>query len=620
MTYVLAQLASLGALVAAFGIGGVALERVLPGASLPPELRVLARCVLGVVLWMLALFALACLGGLGPAGIAGVAIACALAFAVTRRRGGAAPIPRPAWGLRFLAAAALASLPLWLLALSWSVSWDAGAYHLTLPRLYLAAGGFVPVPGSVYSNWPLSTELLYAAALAIGEHPVAKLLHGVFGLATLWAVWLGARGVRREAAGWIAAALVLASPLVLFEWSVAYVDLAYAFFFCAGLVFVARWRSGEDDAHAALWLAGLCGGALTGVKLSGVLGAVALFAAVLGPLLARAARGEARGALSDALRFATPVLLLWLPWLVKSAAYTGNPVYPLLFDLFGGPDWSGRLSAQFLAWQRSIGMGRGISDTLLLPLRVTLEGGPDYAHFGGVIGAYWLLALPLAWPGRKLPLVRVAMLASGAYFALWALGSQQARFLIPILPALALGGAIGASEGLARLGDVRLRRAGTALLALGAAGLALHALSAPAARARELLPRLAAGREALRAAALRPIHHFVATLPADAKLLLMNTNQGFFLARDYRADSFFEASQIADGLRGVETAEQARDRLVAQGFTHVLRARIDWGIDWPPGLVALLRDRELAPRRFRSPDGSVEVFELARPAAKDPDR
>jgi len=350
------------------------------------------------------------------------------------------------------------------------------------------------------------------------------------------------------------------------------------------------------------------------VKLSGVLGAAALCAALLGPLLARVARGESRSAASDALCFATPVLLLWLPWLVKSAAYTGNPVYPLFFDLFGGPDWSERLSARFFAWQRSIGMGRGALDTLLLPLRVALEGGPDYAHFGGVIGAYWLGVLPLAWPARRLPLVRVALLASGAYFALWALGSQQARFLIPILPALALCGALGAWEMLGRLGDARLRRAAGALLALVAAGLALHALRAPALRARELLPRLGAGESALRNAALQPVHHFVATLPADAKLLLMNTNQGFFLARSYEADSFFEASQIADALRGVDTAEQARDRLVARGFTHVLRARIDWGIDWPAGLVALLRDPDLAPRRFRSPDGSVEVFELTRPA------
>ena len=46
--------------------------------------------------------------------------------------------------------------------------------------------------------------------------------------------------------------------------------------------------------------------------------------------------------------------------------------------------------------------------------------------------------------------------------------------------------------------------------------------------------------------------------PADAKLMLLNTNHGFFCHRDFVADSFFEASQInalflgADGKKGID--------------------------------------------------------------------
>lgn len=613
MTYVLAQLAPFGALVAAFGIGGFALERAWPGARLPPDLRALARAVLGVVGWMLALFALACVGALGSVGVLGLGLACVLGAGVARwRLGSPERAPPGTHGVRFVAVALLLCLPVWGPALSWQVSWDASTYHLTLPRLYLAAGGFVPVSGNVYSNWPLATELLYAAALALGSHPAAKLLHGAFGLATLWVLWLGARREGRETAGWIAAPLVLASPVVMFEWGVAYVDLAYAFFFSAGLLFVARWREGSVDATKTLWLAGLCGGALAGVKLSGVLGAAALFAAMLPTLASRVAKGHGRAAGADALRFGLPVLLLWLPWLAKSALYTGNPVYPLLFGTFGGPDWSDRLSEQFFAWQRSIGMGRGVLDTLLLPLRVTLQAGPGYAEFAGRIGAHWLVALPLFWPARRHALARVALLASAAYFVLWALGSQQARFLVPILPPLALCAGLGVMEGLSRLREARLRRAATAALLALLLLFALHAMRFHAAGALDLLRRLSAGGEAaLRADAVHPVHAFVATLPPDAKLLLLNTNQGYFLARDYQADSFFEASQIADWLRSADTAAEAHRRLRERGFSHVLLARRGWGIAWPAGLVALLGDPALAPRRFGSRDG-FEVFELAR--------
>jgi hypothetical protein len=628
MTYVLAHLVPLGALVAAVGMGGFALERLLArrlpaeaagDAPLPRELRALLRAVLGVVLWMAVLFALACAGALGRWTVWGLAAACAAGAAWAWPRREPAGSPREPGAVAFVAVALLFTLPLSLVALSWDVSWDASTYHLTLPRLWVEAGGFTAPPGNVYARWPLATELLYAAALAVADHPVAKALHGAFGLATLWALWVGARSFDREAAAWIAAPLVLASPVVLLEWSIAYVDLAYAFFFLAGLLFVARWRETRGADRRALVWAGVCGGALAGVKVNGVVGAAALGMSLLPALAAQVRRGGGRGALADAARFALPVLVLWLPWLARTALLTGNPLYPLFFDVFGGPDWSPRLAEQFLAWQRSIGMGREPLDYLLLPWRVATRGGPGYAAFDGAIGAHWLAVVPLALLGWRRPLVRSALLACAVYFALWALGSQQARFLVPILPPLALAGAIGTLEGVDALTrDERLRLGAAAGIAALAGALALHSMQTPTGRAITLLPRFAHDGAELKAAAIHPVHRFVATLPPDAKLLLMNTNQGFFLSRPYEADSFFEASQIADRMRDAHGADEAHAQLVSRGITHVLRARRSWGIDWPEGLSALLADEELARRRFRSDDGRYEIFALAPRPAPDP--
>jgi hypothetical protein len=600
VSYALAHLAALGALAAAIGLGGYALERAwLRDRDAP--LRALARPVLGVSFWIAALFAVAAIGVLGTPAVVALGLVSALAAARARVLFGASP-PGESGSVRFAGVLLLATSPLLLAALSQEVSWDASTYHLTLPKRYLAAGGFVPVPMNVYSHWPLGTELLYAAALALSDHAVAKALHAGFGLATLWAAWLGAKHFHREPSGWLAAPLVLASPVVLFEWSVAYVDLSYAFFFLAGLLFATHWRA--SGARESVWLAGLCGGALASVKLSGLLGAVAIGAVLLPGLLR-----DRRGALGHALRFGTPVLLLWLPWLARAALATGNPVYPLAYAVFGGPDWSATLSEQFADWQRSIGMGRGPLDYALLPLRVIVDGGPSYDRFQGVIGLHWLAVVPLAFAGRRHLLVRTSLTASGVYFALWALGSQQMRFLIPILAPLALAGSVGAVELTGHLSGPHARRA-IALLGLLAALLAGTAARQPFARALALLPTFAEGPDALREAARQPVHRFVENLPPEAVLLLLDTNQGFFLERPYLADSFFEASQIADWLRDVDGAEAARARLVERGVTHVLRANLSWGIDWPAGLSALLGDPELAPRRYRADDGRFEIFEL----------
>ena len=287
MSYVLAHLAATGVLAAAFGLGGYAIARALHGGREPKALRPLARLVLGVVAFMLVLFALACVGALGPATVVALGAACAVAAAIGRARfGPAAAGTRGSNGAAFALAAALVTSPLLLIALSQQVSWDASTYHLTLPKRFLEAGGFVHVPMSVYAVWPLGSELLYAAAMAISDHASAKALHACFGLATLWAAWLGARQFHHSESGWLAAWPVLASPVVLFEWSVAYVDLAYAFFFLAGLLFATHWRASEGRAHDALWLAGLCGGALASIKVTGPLGALAIGAVLVPTLVA----------------------------------------------------------------------------------------------------------------------------------------------------------------------------------------------------------------------------------------------------------------------------------------------------------------------------------------------
>jgi len=616
MSDLLAHLFALGSLAAAFGLCGTALERAFFREAALDGLRPLARAALGVLAWMVMLFALAAVGALTIRWILGLACASAIAAGLAWARWGGGGPPR-ATGAGFAGVALALTSPFLVLALRPQVSWDASAYHLSLARRFLAAGGFEPVPLNVYAHWPLATELLFAAAMAIQDYTLAKALHYGFGLATLWALYLGARTFHRRQSGWLAAPLVLANPVLLFELSIAYVDLAYAFFFLCGVLFVARWRSEGGDARRSLCLAGLCAGGLAGLKVTGILGAAAIGCLVLPRIVARLRARDARGGAGLALAFGLPVALLWLPWLVKAAVVTGNPVYPLLYGTFGGPDWSPALAEQFAGWQRGIGMGRSALDYALLPLRVILSGGPGYDRFAGEIGVQWIVLVPLAIAFHRQPLVRAALAGSGIYFALWSLGSQQMRFLIPVLPPLALAAAIAVDEAVARaadavpgLRDPRRRRALELALLAAATGLALHTARRPLTRAFEVLPRLLDQKQALQVEARTSADRFVASLPQDARLLLLNTNQGFFLERNYLADSFFEASQIADWLGRARSAGEVHTALRERGVTHVLIEHRDWGIAWPAGLEALLADPDRLARRFRSLDGRFEIFEL----------
>ncbi len=622
MYEVLAHAAALAGLVALLFLPGYALERQLLREADLAGLRAPARAVLGIATWMLALFALACLGALRPAPLAAVSIAFAALAAGARLRQGPAAAAEPL-GLPFLAAAGLATAPFWIGALDYRVAWDAGAYHLALPQRYVAAGGFTPIPLNVYAIWPHATELLFALALWLRDPALATALHAAFGALALWTAYLACRAAGRPLSGWIAAPLALANPVFLFELGVAYVDLVLAFFFSAGIVFLARALRSRVPELGALAIAGVCAGALAAVKLNGVLLAAAIAALSIPRAISLARSGEFRALRGSALAFGAPLAALWLPWVARSAWLTGDPFYPLLFSIFGGPDWSAALSAQFARWQRNIGMGRGALDYALLPLRVLLEGGQDYGHFAGRLGAHWLALIPLALAGaRREPLARAALGASGLYFALWALGSQQLRFLVPILVPLGIAAGLALEHGANRIAALwpraRIRSLRAVATAVAIAPLCVFGRD-HLAGAFASLDTLRLDAELRRAASSEPHWRWAnAALPASARVLLLDTNQSFFLEREALADSFFEASQIADWLGSAQTPEQLHARLAQRGVTHLLRdRRRDWGIRWPPALLALLADPTHSALLYRSADARVEVFELESSAAED---
>ncbi|HVS64616.1 MAG TPA: hypothetical protein VMT85_14060 [Thermoanaerobaculia bacterium] len=605
---------------------------------------------LGTAAWIVLLFALAAAGALSRAPILALAIALpALGLALEGRRLASrspgpgpepwkavapneGPEPRPAARLALaLAAVAVTAAVLGVLAraLIPDVSWDADVYHLTVPRIYLEHGGFVRIPFNVYSNWPLGIELLFGAAMALRDFVLAKLLHLAFGVLAAVLAWrlAGPRtstvaGVEPSVAqGAVAAALFLANPVVLAEMAVAYVDLASAFFLLLGFGALDRGLSARglhprttddlaplpDETRAALLLAGICAGALCAIKVTGFVAAGCL--ATLFVLEAWRARWPWRSVTRALVRLAIPAALLFLPWLVKSAILTGNPVYPFLHTLLGGPEWSAALSEELARWQRAIGMGRGPVDYLLLPLRVALEGGTGYDRFDGRIAPFWLLLVPLsAWAALRDEVVRRALFLAALSFAVWAVSSQQMRFLVPAVALLAVAAARALGELVRALGRwPGVARAAAPAPALLASGLLLWYAWPWGRVALDNAPALARHYAEMRAELVEPAHRFVdERLPADARLLLLDHNRGFHLHRAYVADSFLEASQIGELFRGDDAAAAAR-RLARMRITHVLREARRPGARYPQGLLEVV---EAAPLLYRSPDGRIEVREL----------
>jgi hypothetical protein len=353
-------------------------------------------------------------------------------------------------------------------------AFDALSYHLQLPKEWAAGPRLWPVEHNVYSFlpsyveaaflhlgaittvasppgpvgdpvaagalrmvageglWILSTHLLHAgmaiiAALVTGRTAAAL-------TARLRGCDLGERAPR--AAGVLAGVLVLATPWTVVVSSLAYNEAAVMALLAAGML------AAVDPAFTP-GKRGLAVGALIGVACGAKPTALFLAGPTAGLLLLANTHGRSRLRAVGLGSIAGVAVVL--PWLVRNALASGNPVFPFASGLFGHGHWTPDQVARFASAHGGDGpiLGR---IAMLFSER-------------GVLHPQWALALPLvvvagivALVGRASHRTAALLLAGvGAGLVAWVLFThQQSRFLLPLLPPAALLFGIAAVGGAAR--------------------------------------------------------------------------------------------------------------------------------------------------------------------------
>ena len=552
--------------LAAYAAGRALYRRLRPGAP-PSLLGVLEQMALGFLVLAWGALALAALHALHRPLMASLVVALAAAGGALAWGDRGALVLRPTRRRLLIGAGAAALLVSPFLA-AWvpDYGWDAFTYHLALPERYLFRDRIVVTPLFPYSAFPQTVEMLYLIALGLGSDALAKLIHLQFGVLTALAVYASARSASLRA-GLLAVAILAADPLFNWELSVAYNDLAAALFAVLAAAAFAEWR--RTKAPAALRVAAIFAGACLSVRYpGGVVPAAAVALIWLAPPW-RAWRPK----LLASLTFAGVAAIVLSPWLLRNLVFTGNPVSPAAQPLFHAPchEYFDPVAlAQSIAGTRSIGVGRGVVDLLLLPVNLTLRARiGDYAGFGfriGVLYVLGLLAFLLGRRDRPAPAVTTELQLAGLVVLLWFFSFQEPRYLLPALSLIAIAGGVGLDAILPRGRGAAILLWLVPLAALvhtqGSAlqllpwryGYALGGLSVEGFEAQE--PALAV------APALRR-----AMGPGD-RLLLVHEPRGFF----YRGLDYVPATSpdVMQLIHGSRSREALAERLRSLGVTHVL--------------------------------------------------
>ena len=557
----------------------------LDGLSIPVA-RAPVRLGIGTAALSLVTFGTGLLGLMPLAGVLVLGL-CGLAAVQLWRTGVALRPARPllpALGAGFVAGAAW--LVGWLWATTPPVFFDELSYHLVVPERALATWSLPVFPWIFFTLMPHASDVLLAWGMGLGKLlERLQLLAGGGDLGaramvwTLWAVcsviaWGLLRVVLWPRQSVLIAPLVTAafaaSPTL---WFLATLPFAEGFaaigVLTAAVILVASHRRDPAEGIAQPWLLyGLALGLVGTAKLTGTYWIAASLAAA----------GVSGWKGKDIVRAALTAGACVAPWWGRALFYTGNPIYPMAYDVLGGKFWSAESQARVMG-DVSLRLG-DLGPAGLIRLPWDLLRHPEQFGSGANVG---LLAIVATGVVLCLPvLVRTAkgdrrhrrLADAAAVFLLlaglgWVMTSTVTRFFSPaflicltVLCALVL--------------SVRLpmqRVVAVLMLAVGLWGTSQFiAEHAAVFSSREV----ALGLETRDSYMARQVDHFAASrfvresLPGQAKLLFIGETRAYYFGRDGIAPTAYDRHPLDRWVRESDSPEVLARRLRTEGITHVV--------------------------------------------------
>lgn len=336
-----------------------------------------------------------------------------------------------------------------------TLEWDTLSYHFAVPKTWLRAGRIFFVPYDHHSNFPFTMQLGYMAMLSAGSEAAAKWLHTLSGLALAISIYASTRRLLPKSTygPTIAVCTLLAVPMVFWELTVAYVDIATTVFSWMSLsvLLILLKSEGEPTPTMSqrtrmLILSGVLMGCALGTKMTVLLfwGMILLGMLMYGFFVRKT---QLRTAIRHASVWGALGLVVGSPWYVKTYLYTGNPVYPYFYQIFGGKYWTAEHAARYAADQAAFGLGKKPVDALLAPWNLVNEAllvgqrpwiFTEYVQYG--LAPTLVIALVgILWVAPKLSREAMAILLFGLGIgASWFVLMQQTRYLLPGLPCAAV--------------------------------------------------------------------------------------------------------------------------------------------------------------------------------------
>lgn len=455
---------------------------------------------------------------------------------------------------------------------------DALIHHLAVPKMWIANGAITEIQWHEWSYYPMLLQLGFLGFLKLGLSQLTSIYHGSFLIlsAALLIKCLPINSLsikcpkteQSSLTTWLALVLLFTTPILFRLGGVPYVDLPLCTYGLCIFYLLSKDHTAKGDIFLGIFL-----GLSAGVKYNGLLFSVVGLAACFGISIIRK-RFSIR-------QFATVTALFFViasPWYLKNWMLTGNPVFPLLDNIFPGDSPLSAVAASSLASTPPPKFFTETLQFLLLPFQMFI-GGEDNnpAKFDGTVSPLFMFILlaPLLKTSRNLSLLGLFLFFGYGYTAL-ELSGPRVRYLAPVLGIGIVLAALGAQWISERFTEKRVQLLMWGLIGIQFLSGAFYAGSTL--NDRDALLYLQGG--------IKPIHymklHVQETLvadaanqklPPDAKIYLLHTGNRYFLYdRAVENSGYFSDHLLLNWIK--QSSKKGAERpikhsLQSNGFTHI---------------------------------------------------
>lgn len=254
-------------------------------------------------------------------------------------------------------------------ALSISAYTADDGYHLTGPKRWLESGALQYLPTMTHTNAPMGVEMLYTIPLGIWSDTSARLLAlaiGIFALSSVIAlgrirqsVWLGLAAVTLLVFGFL--------KFNLFQLLTdAYVDFAVTLEVTCAAIAILYFLRSSDRRWAVV--AALFAGFAASFKPTALFLGISIAIVLLMELVRMRSSNIPKLIVSLLIICLLPLL----PWMFRTWYLTGNPIYPMLANVFPTRDWSAEQGVAFTNFFKYYNWGTFMGSGMSLHHRVVI--------------------------------------------------------------------------------------------------------------------------------------------------------------------------------------------------------------------------------------------------------